>query len=77
MSTIRKKARRCLTDSEIFKTAVFSSRDLCGHGTKVHRLLDDIAVSGDKLWIDWFEEESVIILSEGESAMCFRVGRGD
>jgi hypothetical protein len=48
---------------QIFETAVFSSGDLCGHGAKVHGLLDGIAVAGDQLWIYGLEEEGVIVLS--------------
>lgn len=52
-----------VTDGEIFETAVFSSGDLCGHGAKVHGVLDDIAVTRDKPWINRLEEEGVIVFS--------------
>ena len=60
---MRRRLKR-LTDSEIFEAAVFSSGDFCGHGAQIHGLLDDIAVSGDSLWIYGLEKESVIVLSE-------------
>jgi len=55
-----------VTDCEILKTAVFSPGDLCGHGAKVHGVLDDIGVAGDELWVYGLEEEGVIVLSGGE-----------
>ena len=36
-----------MADCKILETAVSSSGDLCGHGAKVHGLLDDIGVAGD------------------------------
>ena len=54
------------TDREIFEVTVFPSRDSCGHGAKVHRLLNDIAVAWYELWIYGLEEEGVIVLSKGE-----------
>lgn len=51
------------TDCEILETAVFSSGDLCGHGAKVHGVLDDIAVTRDEPWINRLEEEGVIVFS--------------
>jgi hypothetical protein len=64
-----------ITYREIFKAAVLSSGDLCGHGAQVHGLLYDIAVAGDSLWIYGLEEEGVIVLSKGgESATCIGDG---
>jgi hypothetical protein len=60
---VTKGEGKSVTDCKIFKAAVFSSGDLCGHGTEVHGLLDDIVVGGDQLWIYGFEEEGVIVLS--------------
>ena len=51
------------TDGEIFETAVSSSGDLCGHGAKVHGVLDDIAVTRDQPWINRVEEEGVVVFS--------------
>lgn len=54
----------CVTDCKIFETTVFPSGDLCGHGAKVHGLLDGIAVAGDQLRIYRLEEEGVVVLSK-------------
>lgn len=61
------KGRKRLTDREIFEASVFSSGDLCGHGSKVHGLLNDIAIARDQFWVYGFEEEGVIVLSEEAS----------
>ena len=76
MSAIEKGAEEGDTDCEILETAVFSPGDLCCHGSKVHGLVDDIAVAGDKLWVYGLGEEGIIVLSGGGSVTCLGVECG-